>query len=86
MNASGIYKGYRFTALSTQSESGQYRARLAIVALDGAQTCSQRFLDLELFGTLGEANQRAVTVARKWIEENAGQDHLALPTNFAPFD
>lgn len=86
MSARGIYKGYTFADVSTQTESGQYRARVAIMALDGTRTRSQRFLDLELFCTQDEANERAMTVAKAWIEANSGQDQLALPTNFAPLD
>ena len=86
MSARGIYKGYTFADVSTLTESGQYRARVAIMALDGTRTRSQRFLDLEIFRTHAEASERAVAVARSWIDSNAGQDELALPTNFSPLD
>ena len=82
MNARGIYKGYTFADVSTPMENGRYRARVAILALDGTQTRSQRFIDLEVFKTREEANERVITVARAWIDENAGNDRLALPTNF----
>ncbi len=86
MNERGFYKGYAFTDVSTQTEAGQYRARVAIMALDGTRTRSQRFLDLEIFRTREEASDRAIAVARAWIDENSGRDLLALPTNFAPLD
>ena len=86
MNARGIYKGYTFADVSTPMENGRYRARVAILALDGTQTRSQRFIDLEVFPTLEEAGERVVTVARAWIDANEGHDQLALPTNFAPLD
>ena len=86
MSARGIYKGYTFSDVSTPTESGHYRARVAIMALDGTRTCSQRFIDLEVFRTSAEANERVVTVARAWIDANAGSDKLALPTNFAALD
>jgi hypothetical protein len=86
VSARGIYKGYTFADVSTQTESGQYRARVAIMALDGTRTRSQRFIDLELFPSRVEANERAMTVAKAWIEENAGHDQLALPTNFSALD
>ena len=86
MNARGIYKGYTFADVSTPMENGRYRARVAILALDGTQTRSQRFIDLEVFHTLEEAGERVVTVARAWIDANEGHDQLALPTNFAPMD
>ena len=86
MNARGIYKGYTFADVSTPMENGRYRARVAILALDGTQTRSQRFIDLEVFPTLEEAGARVVAVARAWIDANEGHDQLALPTNFAPLD
>ena len=86
MSARGIYRGYTFADVSTVMENGRYRARVAIMALDGSQTRSQRFLDLEVFHTLEEAGERVVAVARAWIDANAGRDQLALPTNFSPLD
>jgi len=86
LSARGIYKGYTFADVSTAMENGRYRARVAIMALDGSRTRSQRFLDLEVFPTRAEAGDRVVAVARAWIDANAGSDQLALPTNFSPFD
>ena len=86
MSARGIYKGYTFADVSTVMENGRYRARVAIMALDGSRTRSQRFLDLELFPTREEAGERVVAVARAWIDANTGRDQLALPTNFSPLD
>ena len=86
MSARGIYKGYTFADVSTQLENGRYRARVAIMALEGTRTRSQRFIDLEVFHTRAEAGERVVKVARAWIDANADQDELALPTNFSPLD
>ena len=86
MSAREIYKGYTFADVSTPLENGRYRARVAILALDGERTRSQRFIDLEVFKTREEANERIVTVARAWIDANAGRDQLALPTNFTSLE
>jgi hypothetical protein len=86
VNARGFYNGYTFADVSTPTEAGFYRARVAIMALTGTRTRSQRFIDLEVFRTQAEAHERVVAVAKAWIDENAGQDQLALPTNFAPLD
>jgi hypothetical protein len=86
LSARGIYKGYTFADVSTAMDNGRYRARVAIMALDGTRTRSQRFLDLEVFATLEEAGERVVAVARAWIDANVGRDQLALPTNFSPLD
>jgi hypothetical protein len=86
LSARGIYKGYTFADVSTPMENGRYRARVAILALDGTRTRSQRFIDLEVFHTREEAGERVVTVARAWIDANSGNDQLALPSNFSPLD
>jgi len=86
LSARGIYKGYTFADVSTPLDNGRYRARVAIMALDGTRTRSQRFIDLEVFASLAEAGERVVAVARAWIDANAGSDQLALPTNFSPLD
>lgn len=86
MGARNDYKGYTFADVSTQTDDGRYHARVAIMALEGARTRSQRFLDLEVFGTEAEASERTLRMAMAWIDENAGRDQLALPTNFAHFD
>jgi hypothetical protein len=86
VEARTIYKGYTFTDVSTQMDDGRYRAKVAIMALEGERTRSQRFLDLEVFGTEAEASERALRVAMAWIDADSGRDRLALPTNFAPFN
>ena len=86
LSARGIYRGYTFADVSTPMENGRYRARVAIMALDGSRTRSQRFLDLEIFHTRAEAGDRVVAVARAWIDANADSDQLALPTNFSSLD
>jgi hypothetical protein len=80
------YKGYVFTDMTTQTDDGRYKARAAIMALDGTRTRSQRFLDLETFKTKAEASARVVMGAMAWIDADLGPDRLALPTNFAPLD
>jgi hypothetical protein len=80
------YKGYAFTDLTTQTDDGRYKARAAIMALEGSRTRSQRFLDLETFKTLAEANARVLAGAMAWIDANLGDDRLALPSSFVPLD
>jgi hypothetical protein len=78
------YKGYTFADMTSQNEDGRYRARAAIIALDGTRTRSQRFLDLETFRTKEEASARVQAAAIAWIDADIGRDRLALPTNFSP--
>lgn len=78
------YKGYIVTDLTTRTEDGRYKARAAIISLEGTRTRSQRFLDFETFRTQAEAQARALAAARAWIDADQ-DDRLALPSNFLPF-
>jgi hypothetical protein len=80
------YKGYTFADVTTQTESGRFKARAAIMALDGSRTRSQRFIDLETFDTEREASARVVAAAQAWIDADLGQDKLGLPSSFMPFE
>ena len=78
------YKGYSFADMTSENEDGRFRARAAIVALEGTRTRSQRFLDLETFKTREEASVRVQAAAMAWIDSDIVRDRLALPTNFSP--
>lgn len=80
------YKGYTFADVTTPTEGGRFKARAAIMALDGGRTRSQRFLDLETFNTEAEARARVAVAAKAWIDADLGQDKLALPSSFMPFE
>lgn len=84
MSTRCIYKGYTVDDVTTPTDDGRFRARVAIMSLDGDRTRSQRFLDLETFQTREEAYERTVRVAMAWIDELPNADPLALPTNFSP--
>lgn len=76
------YKGFTVADVSTRTDDGRYRARAAIMSLNGERTRSQRFLDLEIFRTMEEAHQRTMAVAMVWIDKSLADDCLALPTRF----
>lgn len=78
-----FYRGSVYIDVSTRTDSGNYRARVAIVSLDGTRTRSQRFIDLEVFATKAAAIERITAVAQAWIDNEAGKDTLALPTSFS---
>lgn len=80
------YKGYIYTDVTTPTEGGRFKARAAIMALDGSRTRSQRFLDLETFPSEAEARARVDVAARAWIDADIGQDRLALPSSFMTFE
>ncbi len=85
MNSRYVYQGYAFTDVSTRTEDGRYRARVAIVSLDGTRTRSQRFIDLDIYPTPEEALDRLSAAARRWIDSETDKDRLSLPTNFSEF-
>jgi hypothetical protein len=76
----GTYKGHLFVSVATQIGGGSYRATVAMMALDGTRTRSQRFLDFGTFGTKAEADETAMAAAKAWIDDNSESDSLALPT------
>jgi hypothetical protein len=79
-----FYRGYHLACISTQTDNGHYRARVAVMALDGERTRSQRFLDMETFGNEAEADERAIAGGKEWIDGQLHRERLDLPTNFAP--
>ena len=78
------YKGYTYTDVTTRTDDGRYIARVAIMALDGSRTRSQRFLDLEIYATRDAAHERAEFAARAWIDANLDPERLELPSRFSP--
>jgi hypothetical protein len=80
------YKGYTFADMTTEDDDGRFKARAAIMSLDGSRTRFQRFLDLETFKTRHEASERVHVAAMAWIDSDIGRDRLALPTNFGVFE
>ena len=85
MNSRHVYQGYAFTDVSTRTEDGRYRARVAIVSLEGTRTRSQRFIDLDVYRTQEEALDRLTAAAMSWIDSETDKDRLSLPTNFSEF-
>ena len=79
-----VYKGYVISDVSTLIDDGRYRARVAIISLDGTRTRSQRFIDLEIYPTQEAALMRVSAAAKSWIDSETVKDQLSLPTNFSP--
>ena len=84
MNQKHSYKGYEFEDATVMLDDGRFHARVCITGFGAGRTRSQRFIDLERFVDEGDARQRAISVARAWIDEEQGNDKLALPTSFSP--
>lgn len=68
MTTQTFYRDFYLSAMSTQTDDGRYQARVAIVMLDASRTRSQRFLDLETYGTAPEADARGLAAGREWID------------------
>lgn len=51
-------------------EDGRYRASVAISALGGLKTQTQRFLDLAIFDSHDEAVEHARAAGMDWVDKN----------------
>ena len=74
MRTKDFYRGYYLTASSTPEPDFGYMARVAIMALGGDKTQSQRFLDLQVFSSELEANDHAVKAGKDWIDAQLQQE------------
>lgn len=79
------HKGYAIDGNATRTDDGRYRAQAILVTLGNQRPRSQRFIDLESFANEDDARERAIAVARAWIDEEESNTHaLMLPTDLAP--
>jgi hypothetical protein len=80
-----LHKGYYLASMTTANGDGvgKYRARVAIMVLDGERTRSQRFVDFEDFTDETEANERAIAGGIDWIDLQLRQSRIAFPTDFS---
>lgn len=83
-----VYKGYLLATMTTAEGDGvgPYRARVAVVVLDGQRTRSQHFVDFELFDDEGDANGRALSGGKEWVDLQLRQSRHAFATDFAPLN
>jgi len=86
MNSRCFYRGYYLSAVTTVGDDARYRARVAIMALDGERTRSQRFVDLDVFDTKGEADHFAIEGGKAWVDIQIRQDQLAGVSTLAPLN
>ena len=82
MNSNSYYKGYHMACISSATDNGGFRARVAVMALDGQRTRSQRFLDMEVFPDRPQADARALAGGMEWIDAQLIREQLETPTNF----
>jgi hypothetical protein len=70
MNLRSFYRDYMLTCQPTRLDDGRYQARVVITSLGGDKTRSQRFLDLEAFGSEEAAIVRSRQGGMEWIDFN----------------
>jgi hypothetical protein len=83
MNTRFIHRDYHVLATTTRTDDGKFLARVAIMALSGDRTRSQRFVDFEAFDTEAQADERAIAGGKEWIDVHIRHERLASDTNFA---
>jgi hypothetical protein len=83
MQTKCFYKGYHLACITTPADNGMFRARVAVMALSADRTRSQRFIDMETFPDESQADARALTGGKEWVEAQLRREQLEAPTNFA---
>jgi len=73
MTSKCFHRGYYLSAVTTRDGDGGYRARVAVMTLDGDKTRSQRFVDFGLFASKGQADQHAIEAGKEWIDAQLKQ-------------
>ena len=63
-----FYKDHLLSCYPLPLENGRFQARVAITALGGGRTRSQRFLDLEDFASVEAAVARSFQAAMDWVD------------------
>jgi len=65
-----FYRDHLLTCRPQAQDDGRFQARVAISALGGLKTQTQRFLDLAMFDSHDAAVEHARLAGMEWIDEN----------------
>lgn len=65
-----FYSDHMLSCNSMLQEDGRYQARVAITTLGSCKTCTQRFLDLEVYESHEAAVERALQAGKAWVNAN----------------
>ena len=82
--AKTFYRGYYLSAAATAEPDGGYRARVAVISLDGSRTRSQRFLDFGVFNAAPVADQHALHCGKEWIDGQIRAESYHVSTDVTP--
>jgi hypothetical protein len=70
--------------MSIEVDGGRFQARVAVIALDGTRTRSQRFVDLEEYAGKAEADAHAIEGGKAWVDSQMQKEQLMGRTHFTP--
>ena len=70
-NYQTLYQDHLLSCRPLVLEDGRYQARVAIAALGGIKTRTQRFLDLKIFSSHDEAVACARQAGMRWVDRQA---------------
>jgi hypothetical protein len=65
-----FYRQHMLTCRPQAQDDGRYQARVAITAIDGTKTRTQRFLDLDTFDSHDEAVESARLAGMEWVDHH----------------
>ena len=79
-----LHRGYYLSAAATAEPDGSYRARVAIISLDGSRTRSQRFLDFGVHESAAAADLHAIDSGKEWIDAQIRAESYHVNTDVTP--
>ena len=71
-----LYRGYYLAPVTIEVDNGRFQARVAVIALDGVRTRSQRFVDLQEFATKAEADAYAIEGGKGWVDSQLRKEQV----------
>jgi hypothetical protein len=79
-----FHRGYYLSAAATSEPEGGWRARVAIISLDGDRTRSQRFLDFGVHDCAVAANAHAIASGKEWLDAQIRAEVVHGNTDVTP--
>ena len=79
-----FHRGYYLSAAATAEPDGSWRARVAIISLDGSRTRSQRFLDFGVHDSATAADAHAIESGKEWIDGQIRAEGFHAGTDVTP--
>ena len=67
-SARSFYRNHLLSCQPMRHDDGRFQAHVVVTSLGGDKTRSQRFIDLELFGSEAQAVERARQAGMDWLD------------------